>query len=484
MKPSGRTSEQRGAILTPMLVIGAIIVVLVAAVLTRASWLPLVQRGLHSSASANTNTGHDNTGHDRHDHSHDSTGHSHPPANTRQHEGHDDASAIELSAAAWKNIGLRTGIVKATTFVRKVAVPAIVVERPGRSQVEITAPFTGVVTRVYPIEGEAIQPGQSLFTLRLTHEDLVTAQRTFLQSAQELDVVQAEIARLESAGQGVIAGRRVLEQRYEQQKTAAAFHAQRQGLLLHGLSEEQIDQILRTRQLLQTLTVVAPQFIDETDHQDVEHVYHVQKINVRRGQHVIVGTPLGMLADHCLLYVEGQAFEDDAQRLTQAAQAGWTVEVSSVGEEGGQGEPEQLQVVYVADHVDDETRALRFYLTLRNQLVRNDRHDGHNFIAWKYRPGQRLEVNVPTAEPWENQLVLPVDAVVEEGAEAFVFQQNQDHFDRIAVHVLYRDKDVAVLENSAKLIGTTVAMSGAYQMHLALKNKTGGGIDAHAGHSH
>jgi hypothetical protein len=29
-----------------------------------------------------------------------------------------------------------------------------------------------------------------------------------------------------------------------------------------------------------------------------------------------------------------------------------------------------------------------------------------------------------------------------------------------------------------------VAGEGAYQIHLALKNKAGGGIDPHAGHQH
>ena len=39
------------------------------------------------------------------------------------------------------------------------------------------------------------------------------------------------------------------------EKVEAAMHAQQQGLLLHGLAEEQIGSILQTRQLLQVLTV-------------------------------------------------------------------------------------------------------------------------------------------------------------------------------------------------------------------------------------
>ena len=435
--------------------------------------------GSHSHADDDSHAHEDGQ---THGHSH---AHEDDQSHSRQHEGHDDASAIQLSAAAWKNVGLRTGTVETSTFVRTVAVPAIVVERPGRSQVEITAPLTGIVTRVYPIEGQAIQPGEALFTLRLTHEDLVTAQTTFLHSAHELDVVQAEIKRLKSAGEGVVAGRRVIEQQYREEQTRASIHAQRQSLLWHGLTDEQVDEIVETRELLQTLTVVAPQFAVDTDHHEVKHVYHVQKISVRRGQHVTAGTELGVLADHSLLYVQGQAFEDDAPRLMQAAREAWTMEVSPVRGRGDRGQAESLQVFYIADHVDPLSRALNFYLVLENQLDRNEQRGEHRFIDWKYRPGQRMEVNLPTGEPWKNQIVLPVEAIVEEGAEAFVFQQNGDHFDRIAVHVLYRDKNVTVIENDKRLVGTTIAMSGAYQMQLALKKRAGGGSggDAH-GHPH
>ena len=44
-------------------------------------------------------------------------------------------------------------------------------------------------------------------------------------------------------------------------------------------------------------------------------------------------------------------------------------------------------------------------------------------------------------EEWKDRIVLPVDAVVDEGAEAYVYRQNGNHFDRMPVHVEYRDRD-------------------------------------------
>jgi multidrug efflux pump subunit AcrA (membrane-fusion protein) len=437
-----------------------VVVMAIAAVATQRLWLPQLQRF---------------------------AGTSHPSDGTNDsvHDASHAGNTLQLSEAARKNIGLRTGVVKSQTYVKTISLPAMIVERPGRSQVEITAPLTGIVTRVYPIEGEAIQPGQSLFDLRLTHEDLVNSQRDFLQSAENLDVVKREITRLEFAGEGVVAGRRVIEYKYEQQKIEAALHAQKQGLLLHGLNAQQIDNILTTRQLLPMLTVVAPPFDEDAHHHHVEHLYHVQSIMVKRGQSLAAGQALAVLADHCLLYVEGLAFEDDAQRLIQASREQWLIDVSDVVDDRSQRDTMQLKVFYVADHVDRTSRALRFYMSIPNEVIRDDGDNDHRFVSWKFRPGQRMEVKIPLGEPWTNQIVLPPEAVVNEGAEAFVFEQmDLEHFDRVAVHVIYQDKDAVIIENDGGLIGSTLAMSGAYQMHLAIKNKMGGGVDPHAGHTH
>jgi multidrug efflux pump subunit AcrA (membrane-fusion protein) len=451
-----------------------IVAVGISATISYQHWLPPVKQFITTLANPSDDEPADQ-GQDAH------AGHDHA-----DDEAHDDSNTLELSDVAWKNIGLRTAIVKPQTYIKTISVPAMVVERPGRSQVEISAPLTGMVTRIYPIEGEAIQPGQPLFDLRLTHEDLVTAQRDFLQSAQELEVIRREIERLESVGEGVIAGRRVLEHKYEQEKIEGALHAQHQALLLHGLSEHQVDEILATRRLLPMLTVTAPPFDENADHHDhdVQHLYHVQSILVKRGQSLAAGQALALLADHCLLYVEGQAFDDDAQRLTQATRDSWLIDVSTVVDGRQAVETIQLTVFYIADHVEPESRALRFYLSLPNRLDRDDEQGGRRFVTWHFRPGQRMEVKIPIGEPWSDQIVLPPEAVVTEGADVFVFEQEGDHFHRVAVHVLYRDKDAVVIENDGSLIGATLAMSGAYQMHLAIKNKLGGGVDPHAGHSH
>jgi cobalt-zinc-cadmium efflux system membrane fusion protein len=401
------------------------------------------------------------------------------------HPGHSEDSSIELSASALRNVGFEPVTIAPTTFVKTITVPAMVVERPGRSQIQITAPMTGVITAIVPIQGAAIEAGSPMFEIRLTHEELVTAQSNLIRTSENLDVVNREIARLQAIGEGVIVGKRVLEQEYEKQKLQASLRAERQALLLHGLSADQVEAIVRDRKLFQSLTVNAPGHGHDSDACREDHLFHVQDLPVKIGQQVEAGQALCVLADHCELYIEGRAFEDDAVRLREAARKGWAVSAALLAGERATDVIDGLKLLYLADHVDPQSRAFRFYLRLPNQVALDQTDSrGARFLDWRFKPGQRMELRVPV-EQWENRIVLPAEAAVDEGAETYVYRQNGDHFDRVPVHVEYRDQRSVVIANDAAVFpGDIVAARGAYQMHLALKNKAGGGVDPHAGHNH
>jgi cobalt-zinc-cadmium efflux system membrane fusion protein len=409
-----------------------------------------------------------------------------PPAHDEHdHEHGEKAAAIEVSSTGLKNIGYQPTTVALRPFERTETVPAIVVERPGKTQIHVTAPFTGVLTEILVGEGEAVEPGAKLFEIRMTHEELVTAQQDYLKTIENLDVVDRELTRLQSLGEGVIAGKRIIDQQYEKQKFEASLRADEQALLLHGLTKEQVDEIRSTRQLLRTFTVRAPEQLHTGDTLPSDHFFHVQRLQVSPGQQIEAGEELCVLADHCELYVEGSAFEDDAERLRKAAREGWSVSAKLLGNDVAGATIDDLKLLYLADHVDPESRAFRFYLPLPNQVVLNQATpDGRRFIEWQFKPGQRMELSVPV-ERWDDRIVLPVDAVVEEGAEKFVYRQNGKSFERVPVHVEYQDGKTAVVGKGGGLFpGDIVAGKGAYQMHLQLKNKSGGGVDPHAGHNH
>ena len=439
-------------------------------------WLPLAHQGIAAAQQTGDAP--------REEHAHEDGDAEHNCAADDRPD--DDTTSLELSEQGRKNIGLTSVTVELRDFERTVSIPAVLVERPGRTELAVSAPMTGIVRRVHPIRGEAVSPGDPLFELRLTHEDLVEKQSALLRALEELDVVRREVARLEEVTRsGAIAGKRLLEREYEQQKIEAVIRAERQALILHGLTEEQTEKIVEERRLLQTLTISAPQVIDCEGGGGHGEFLQVADLSVTPGEHVTAGTRLCTLTDYCQLYVQGQAFAHDADALNEAANKSVPVTAIVEGNGSGKHEVSGLRILYVEVQVEIDSRALKFYLRLPNELVRNEQSaDGHRFIGWRFKPGQRVEVFVPM-ERWKDRIVLPVAAVVEEGAESYVYQEAKGHFNRKSVHVEHRDQRWAVIENDGTLLpGETVAAKGAYQIHLGLKNKVGGGPDPHAGHQH
>ena len=477
------------------LLTAAVIVLVIVALATREMWLPIVHGGLVDSATtAATEDDHEHADPAHEEHAgHEHAGHA--------HEGHEATDSLELSPQARATIGLKTGEVALGAFQRTLTLPAVVRERPGVTQQTVTALLTGLVTDVFVAEGQAVTPGEPLFVLRLTQEDLVQSQTDYLKLLEAVDVEDREIKRLESIASGVIAGKVVLERKYEKQKIEGQLRAQRQALLLHGLTEPQVDAIAKTRRLFREMTITAPQphHPNEPDHFQRRHSEPlsaasapistaavplvVQHLNAQPGDYVQAGATLAALVDLQVLHLEGLAFEQDAAELAEAARQ--NVQVSAVPETGAtDAMVTGLNISHISNEIDTTSRTLLLHIELPNAVVADRRADDVRFVVWRFKPGQRMQMRVPV-ETWTDQIVLPVEAVAQEGVENYVFCENGDHFDRRPVQVRYRDQHNAVIANDGSLLpGETVALNSATQLQMALQNKAGGGVDPHAGHQH
>jgi multidrug efflux pump subunit AcrA (membrane-fusion protein) len=349
---------------------------------------------------------------------------------------------------------------------------------------------------------------------------LVTSQTEFLKTLGEVDVEKLELDRLQKVGAGAIPPNVILERKYTVQKLESRLAADREALKLHGLNDQQVQSIETDRKLLRTLEIFAPSLEGTADSEfrltdarlqpvsyqptDVADALPtaaddapdqpaplanarrmiLEELKVHQGQALNAGEPLCVLADYSRLYIEGQAFERDSPAIVAARERGWHVTAEFEGDSAAS-QLHDLPIAYVANAVDVEARTLHFYVDLPNHMLPPPPGtEDSPFITWKYRPGQRLELAVPVEE-WVDQLVLPVEAVAQEGAEAYVFLQNGKRFDRKSVHVRHRDQHSVVIANDGSLFPSdVVALRGAHQLQMALKNKSGGGVDPHAGHTH
>jgi cobalt-zinc-cadmium efflux system membrane fusion protein len=469
--------------------VGVSVLLLIAAVATSRRWLPLVRNWTESTGSAPSPAQDDHAGHD---HGHD----------------HHDGDSLELSAQAQASLGLTQDSLRPIVledFRRTMTVPALIINCPGRTRLEVSTPMAGVITRVHAFEGEAVKPGAPLFDLRITAEELVDSQTELLKTVGELDVENREIARLTKISEsGAISQRTLLERQYAKNKLDNLLLAQREALRLHGLSEHQIGEIVDKRRLFRDLRIVAPtpnalhHHIQLTDAEvqptsllassevdDDQTPLILTRMPVLVGQTVAAGATLAEVADYSELHIEGRTFERDANVLSRVIKNRWQISALLEGAEGQREMVPDLDLIYSATEIDVESRTLSFFVRLPNQIVnRVPSSDGHTFVEWRYRPGRRVQLLVPVEE-WKNQVVLPVEAIARDGVESYVFRQNGNRFDRVPVAIKYRDAHFAVVANDRSLLpGDYIARVGAHQMQMALKNKSGGGVDPHAGHSH
>ncbi len=452
------------------------------------------------------------------DHGHDHGDHSHA-------HGQPHGEEIDISEQARGNIGLETQAVKTSTYTQYVSMPATIVDWPGRTHILVTAPLTGVVNAIYVSRGELIRSGRPLFTLRLTHQDLVKTQSDFLAALGRIDVEQREIKRLTGITQsGAVARKTLIERQYEYDRLRAELRAFRQAMLLHGLTEEQITGIEDRRQLVREVTVYAPTLhADNSLHHESEHSHplppagevppvtplhqasfhgkpqpepavdtheHVEAeflvttLNVNRGQSVTAGAALGQLSDYSKVLIEGHAFQKDGAALRTAAKFGFPLQ--AVFDSSGRRPDvvDGLTISYIGNEVGIESRALPFFVPLDNKVERDEQRGQQHYISWRFKPGQRLQLRVPL-QGFDDTIVVPKDAVAEEGVERYVFVDHGDHFDRRRVRVLARDALWVAIRNDGSLrSGEKIAVSGAHQLQMEMKNKAAGPIDPHAGHSH
>lgn len=472
---------------------------------TYGRWWPIASGWVHSAiASQRATAALDEHGHAASEPAQDDhAGH--------DHAGHDAANSLELSAQAQGNLGLTAESlhpISLQTFHRTLMVPGIVTELPGRTLMEVSTPMAGVVTKVFAVKGEAVAPGALLFEIRITAEELVSSQTELLKTVGDLDVENKEITRLTKVTEtGGIAGKMLLERQYAKEKLENLLLVQRESLRLHGLSDAQINEIVNQRRLFRDLKIVAPSpegtsreiqlsasevvpasFVEQDpglrDANTTTELI-ITDMPVHVGQTVAEGATLAELADYSELYIEGRTFERDVKTLSRVTANGWKVTALFEGAEQDRETVTDLELAYAATAIHVESRTLPFYVKLPNEMVRRVASpNGHAYVEWRYRPGRRVQLLVPIEE-LKNQIVLPVAAIVKEGAETYVFQQNGGHFDRVAVRERYRNSTHVVIANDGSIFpGDVVARTGAHQMLMALKNKSGGGVDPHAGHNH
>ena len=447
-----------------VLVVPAVLVAIsAAAFVSRDRWLPLLKNG-EATTSSN--------------------------AQAVRIETDESVSKIILTDQAIDNLSLSTRPIRPQTYWKSIQVPGMVVDQPGRSDLGIITPVTGVVTRINFFPGETVKPGQELFTIRLLSELLHVTQSELFKSTQDIALAKATRERLAAAG-AAIPQARIIEVDSQIKRLEIAVKSARRELLNRGLVPAQIDEAAAGT-FVNQITVnapappeksislsTAPQAIQTAGEPDASspQLFELQDLNVDVGHQVQAGQTLCTLANHQVLAIEGRAFRDETLMLERSVEQGWPVEVD-FQEKAGADWPaieQTFRIRHISNTIDPANRTFGFRIPLKNES-RSVVLDGNTQMLWRFRPGQRVRIMVPV-EKLDDVFVLPADAVTRDLAEAFVFTQNVNTFERRPVRIVAEDRRHTVLANDGSLLpGSFVVQSAADQLNRMTKSQSGDGL--------
>ena len=435
------------------------------------------------------------------------------------HQHGPDSEYLGITSEAVMNLHLELRPLTKSDYVQETMLPGQLIARPGIGRQYISAPVKGVVIDILVQQGQLIDKNTTLVSLALTDEELVSTQKELLANSSRLSVIDLELARLEPlASTGGVAGRRLRELSYERDQLTAQQSVMIGVAELRGISRAAIDELSLSGKLIRSMDVTMMSLentsagsdpsspasetrqtaIHERVSSPVRRVseFTIETLDVSLGQTVERGQPVCQVSDYSELLVKTVAFESDIEliRNLQETQQHVAVEFGhdQANDHGYEYRREGLNVGYVDQRIDQETQSLHMYVPISNERTKlPQENENLRFAAWRFRPGQRVHVKVPI-KTWKNVITVPLNAIVEEGAETFVFRQHthQGHddehqleFETVPVRVLHKDQRFAILAENNLATSDRIVMNRAYQLHLAMKVRTTGGAHGH-GHDH
>jgi len=370
--------------------------------------------------------------------------------------GETEASSdkIIVGDQAQRNLGLIAKPLKVGVFWKTMTVQGMVVDRPGVSDREIVAPAVGNISRIWHVPGDMVQPGDKLFTLKLSSDSVHQTQTDLFKTIQDIKLAEAKLTRLTAGGKG-IAGARLIEVESEIARLQAAAKSFRHELFTRGFSTNDVAGVTEG-EFVSEISVAVPNSSGQGPQAlapsgALSPAVELQELKVELGQQVQAGETLCLLSNHQALAIEGRAFRDETLLLERSIKEGWPVEVDFQETAEADWPPVQpsFSISRIANTIDPVARTFAFLIPLTNQS-KTINHGDKAQLLWRFRPGQKVRILV-RVEKLDNIFVLPADAVVREGGDAFVFTQNVNTFQRKPVHIVSQDRDQAVIANDGSL---------------------------------
>lgn len=165
-------------------------------------------------------------------------------------------NVIQITRGQIDSLGVKLGKPEPASQVPVLYAPAKIAIPPTHEYVVSTAQ-AGLITKLHAAVGDKVEKGQAL--AEINSPDLLALQQQYLKAVNELELGRAIYNRDKKLlEEGVISGRRSQETRSQYNIYLNEAHEARQLLKIAGLSDSEIERLVKTQRLSSLLTLRAP----------------------------------------------------------------------------------------------------------------------------------------------------------------------------------------------------------------------------------
>jgi len=297
----------------------------------------------------------------------------------------------------------------------------------------VSYPFPARVSEIHIVLGDWVNVGEKLITLQ--SEEVGNAKSDFYKAKADYDLAALNYERQKRLfDRGVGAQKDFFSSEAEYKVAEASLNAAEKKLHVLGFSEDQVKSIVETHQINPIITLHAP-----IRGKIVEH-------NAILGAMVDQETEILTILDTSVVCIHADIYERDIAKIRIGQEVEATVPAYP-------GETFNGKISFISDVLNEETRTI----TVRSEVKNRD---------YKLKPGMFADIEIHLNHQSET-LVLPLDAVLDEGDDHIVFvKADGKYIPRIIKTGIRNDGFVEVLEGIAE--GTEVVTIGNFQLKSKL----------------
>ena len=341
-----------------------------------------------------------------------------------------------MSPESARDIGLRTAPVSTDSIHETITIDGVV-DVPPTNRSIASAQLGGAIFKVLVDRGQMVRRGQVL--AEVTSQAFQNLQLDLLQNSLNFNMKQAMLENLRSAREA-IAPRQLWENESQLNQIASRRDIIIQQLKTAGITDQQVAEILSSKRLMLTLPVLAP--IDGV----------IMGFDKFLGHVVRPDEPLFEIHDVSKAWVQGFISQRDFPRI----RIGQLVRMRFVAS------PDQIVLGTITRSgqsmsVGDQTLSVWIELEEKPSFTLQ-----HNMLA---------RIHIETGKV-DNSLSVPLEAIVHEGMQSYVFVEGADKIFERRFVVTGRSNDLQIGIVHGLSSGESIAVSGAAQLqsgYAALK---------------